>query len=68
MDKAYVDFRALNRIDSEVAFFVTRAKDNIKYEVIFENFNIDKTLGLQRDCTIRLTATNQASCIQRICA
>lgn len=55
MDKAYVDFHALNRIDDEKAFFVTRAKDNMKYEVISENFNIDKTLGLQADRIIRLT-------------
>lgn len=55
MDKAYIDFHALNRIDNEGPFFVTRTKDNMKYEVISENFNIDKTLGLQRDCTIRLT-------------
>jgi IS4 transposase len=27
MDKAYVDFEALNRIDSRCAFFVTRAKE-----------------------------------------
>jgi len=26
MDKAYVDFEALARIDAEYAFFVTRAK------------------------------------------
>ena len=55
MDKAYVDFEALNRIDEEGAFFVTRAKDNMKYEVISSNFNIDERSGLRGDHTIRLT-------------
>lgn len=34
MDKAYVDFAALYRIDQGDAFFVTRAKDNMQFEVI----------------------------------
>ena len=33
-DKAYVDFEVLNRIDSGGAFFVTRAKDNVKCEIV----------------------------------
>ena len=41
MDKAYVDFEALYRINNAGALFVTRAKDNIRYRVIEENFNID---------------------------
>lgn len=55
MDKADVDFQVLNRIDDEKAFFVTRTKDNMKYEVIFKNFNINKALGLQENHSIRLT-------------
>ena len=55
MDKAYVDFEALNRIDSRGAFFVTRAKDNMKYEIVSTNFNIDQSTGLMEDHIIRLT-------------
>lgn len=55
MDKAYVDFEALSRIDEEGGFFVTRAKDNMKYEVITSNFNIDEQSGLRGDHSIRLT-------------
>lgn len=55
MDKAYVDFEALNRIDSRDAFFVTRAKDNMKYEIVSTNFNIDQSTGLMEDHIIRLT-------------
>ena len=55
MDKAYIDFEALERIDSEGAFFVTRAKDNIKYEITSTNFNVDQSTGLMEDHIIRLT-------------
>jgi len=55
MDKAYVDFEALHRIQMDEAFFVTRAKSSLKYEVTGQNFNIDKTTGLRADKTIELT-------------
>lgn len=34
MDKAYVDFKWLNVLDSTGVFFVTRAKANMKYRVV----------------------------------
>ena len=55
MDKAYVDFEALYRIHTNNAYFVTRAKKNMKYEVIETNYNIDENTGLRGDHTIRLT-------------
>ena len=55
MDKAYVDFEALYRIHTNNAYFVTRAKKNMKYEVIETNYNIDESTGLRGDNTIRLT-------------
>lgn len=55
MDKAYVDFEALNRIDNEGGIFVTRAKDNMKYEIVSSNFNIDTNTGILGDYLIRLT-------------
>lgn len=55
MDKAYVDFEALNRIDNEGGIFVTRAKDNMKYEIVSSNFNIDTSTGILGDYLIRLT-------------
>ena len=55
MDKAYVDFEALHRIQMEDAFFVTRAKSSLKYEVMEQNFNIDLATGLRSDRTIALT-------------
>ena len=55
MDKAYVDFEALYRINQADAFFVTRAKKPMKYEVVEQNFNIDQTTGLRTDRTVMLT-------------
>jgi hypothetical protein len=55
MDKAYVDFAALFRINKEDAFFVTRAKSSIKYDIIEQNFNIDELTGLRADKTIVLS-------------
>jgi hypothetical protein len=55
MDKAYVDFEALWRIHNAGAFFVSRAKKTMQYEVIEQNFNIDETTGLRSDRAVLLT-------------
>jgi hypothetical protein len=55
MDKAYVDFEALFRINNAGAFFVTRAKDTMRYEVVEQNFNINENTGLRSDKVVRLT-------------
>jgi DNA polymerase III delta subunit len=55
MDKAYVDYQALYRINNAGAFFVSRAKDNMRYEVLEQNFNINETTGLCADKIVCLT-------------
>ncbi len=55
MDKAYVDFAALYRMQQAEAYFVTRAKSTIKYNVVEQNYNINETTGLRADKTIELT-------------
>lgn len=55
MDKAYVDFKALYRINAFDSYFVTRAKSSLKYTIIEQNFNIDESTGLRADKTIELT-------------
>ena len=55
MDKAYVDYEALYRINNAGAFFVSRAKDNMRYHIVEQNFNIDETTGLRTDKTVCLT-------------
>ena len=55
MDKGYVDFKQLfNHFHRQQAFFVTRAKDNMKYEVLEER-PVDKQTGVISDAIIRLT-------------
>ena len=55
MDKAYVDFAALYGIQMAGAYFVTRAKSPLKFQVIEQNYNIDQTTGLRTDKTVVLT-------------
>ena len=55
MDKAYVDFKALYRINILESYFVTRAKATLKYTIIEQNFNIDESTGLRADKIIELT-------------
>ena len=55
MDKAYVAFKALARFDAEEAYFVLRAKTNMKYEIVSSNFNFDPNTGVHGDHIIRLT-------------
>ena len=53
MDKAYTDFKRLYKIHSAGAFFVTRAKQNLRFKRICSR-KIDKRKGLRCDQTIRL--------------
>lgn len=54
MDKAYVDFSRLYRIKENKAFFVVRAKANMKYEKI-KTRAVDKKVGVISDQDILLT-------------
>lgn len=54
MDKAYVDFKALYKYHCANAYFVTRAKDTMQYDIIETNGNVDESVGLKADQTIRL--------------
>ena len=54
MDKGYVAFEKLHKyFHQKGAYFVTRAKDNMVYEVL-ESRNVDKASGVLSDETIRL--------------
>ena len=55
IDKGYVDFHRLYTLIHQCkAFFVSRAKDNIKYEAISFS-EVDKTAGIISDQIVRLT-------------
>lgn len=54
MDRGYLDFTRLYEINMYQAFFVTRAKDNFKFQRRYSH-PIDRTTGLICDQTVRLT-------------
>ena len=57
IDKAYVDFDALFRFHLAGAYWVSRPKDNMRYEIIGHRTltEADKKTGVTGDFTIRLT-------------
>jgi len=54
MDRGYLDFARLYRIQQASAFFVTRAKSNFKFKRLYSN-RVDKSTGVQCDQIIVLT-------------
>lgn len=58
IDKGYVDFnRLFNVIHKNGAFFVTRAKGNMQYEIV-KSMPVDKQTGVISDEIVRLTKEN----------
>ena len=57
MDKAYVDFDALFRFHLAGAYWVSRPKENMRYEILNHRplTEADKKAGITGDFTIRLT-------------
>ena len=53
IDKAYLDFRRLYKMELQKAFFVTRAKENLAYNVAVVN-EINKETGIKKDELIKL--------------
>ncbi len=53
MDRAYIDFQRLYALDQAGAFFVTRAKKNIRYRRLYST-PTDRTLGVISDQIIAL--------------
>lgn len=60
MDKAYADFKRLHRIKREQAYFVTRAKDNLQFEVINAR-TPDSMASILSDQDIRLAVAKSAT-------
>ncbi len=54
LDKGYIDFDRLYSLNFNNAYFVTRAKSNMKFRRVYSN-KIDKSTGLICDQTIVLT-------------
>jgi hypothetical protein len=53
MDRGYIDFKRLYEIHRKAAFFVIRAKNNLKFRRLYSR-EVDKTTGLRADQTIVL--------------
>ena len=60
MDRAYNDFFRLYQLHILGAFFVIRAKSNMKYRRAYSR-KIDKSTGLKCDQTIQLTGTKTSN-------
>jgi len=60
MDRGYIDFKWLYSLHQKGVFFVTRAKDNMVYEVTGQHEFTEGT-GVISDEKIRLTGTKAAS-------
>lgn len=54
MDRAYIDFGRLYHIHLTSAFFVVKAKRNVRFRRLYSN-PVDKTTGIQADQTVVLT-------------
>jgi len=55
MDRGYLDFERLYRLDQSGAFFITRAKKNFRFRRLY-SAKINKTQGIQCDQSIRLVS------------
>ncbi len=59
MDRGYLDFERFYAIHQANAFFIVRAKSNLKYRRLYSRA-VDKTTGLRCDQTIMLTVYQSA--------
>ena len=57
IDKAYVDFKALFLFHKAGAYWVSRPKDNMKYEITGHRSDFDTSTGIRGDFTIRLATS-----------
>lgn len=53
LDRGYIDFKRLHKIHAANAYFVTRAKKNLRFKRIISN-SVDKTTGVRCDQVIKL--------------
>ncbi len=59
MDRGYVDFKRLNAMSRQYAFFVVRAKSNLQFRRIYSH-DVDRETGLICDQSIQLTGYYQS--------
>lgn len=59
MDRGYIDYRRLYAIHQAGAFFIVRAKQNLRFTRLYSR-QVDKTTGLRCDQTIRFAGYQSA--------
>lgn len=59
MDRGYLDYARLHRLSQATAFFVTRAKSNLKCRRLYSH-PVDRSTGLICDQTVMLTVPKSA--------
>jgi hypothetical protein len=60
MDRAYIDFTRLYKINTEHCFFVTRAKKNLNFRRVYSQ-PVDRLSGLVCDQVVKLNVTKSAN-------
>ena len=59
MDRGYIHFSRLQRLNQGAAFFVVRARANFQFRRLYSN-PVDKTAGVRCDQIVRATGTDSA--------
>src|ERR1039457_5669775 len=60
MDRGYIDFKRLYAFPRELAFFVTRTKENVLLQRRYSH-PVDKSTGVRSDQTVILTTDGSAA-------
>ena len=60
MDRGYIDFKRLHAFTRELAFFVTRSKENVLIQRRYSH-PVDKSTGVRSDQTVVLTTDGSAA-------
>lgn len=58
MDRGYIDYKRLYRLNKELGYFIVRAKKNLKFKRLYSN-KVDKSTGLRCDQVVKLTGFYQ---------
>lgn len=58
MDRAYIDYKRLYRLNKDLGYFIIRAKKNFKFKRLYSSI-VDKSKGLRCDQTVKLTGYYQ---------
>jgi len=58
MDRGYIDYKRLYRLNKELGYFIVRAKKNFKFKRLYSN-KVDKSTGLRCDQVVKLSGFYQ---------